>query len=95
MNTSLQQTETFLILKTNIMKRLITISLLIAAFIAGVFSYDVYDDYRFSKKVEAVNARVKYLQVEEGYTEEAARVIATTEAGMRPIDTEYLSLIED
>jgi hypothetical protein len=42
-----------------------------------------------------MNAHIKYLHDEEGYSWEAARKIGATEAGFIPQDEQYLILKED
>jgi hypothetical protein len=59
-----------------------------------ILSINAYDNYRFEQKVERVNKRVNELK-EIGYTEKAAKHIASVENGLIPLDEEYNSLMED
>lgn len=71
----------------------IFILLMVTSFII-IFSINRYENYRFEKKVERVNNRIKEL-LNEGYSLKASQHISAVENGMKPRDKEYNSLIED
>ncbi|MES2864051.1 MAG: hypothetical protein V4666_08030 [Bacteroidota bacterium] len=56
--------------------------------------YDYYKYSQFVAKIEAINARIDYLQ-NEGYSLEASKHITDVEFGLVPADAEYNALIED
>ncbi|MFH6944608.1 hypothetical protein [Flavobacterium sp. FlaQc-50] len=73
--------------------------ILIVAFAVGVialgFVVREIQDLNFEQRLERMNAHIKYLHDEEGYSWESARKIGAVEAGFIPMDKEYNSLIED
>jgi hypothetical protein len=75
------------------MKRII-VTIAIAVVIALAFK-KCHDEKALDKRIERMNAHIKYLHDEEGYSWEAARKIGATEAGFIPQDEQYLILKED
>lgn len=59
----------------------------------GLFNW-IYQDYKRIKLIETLNTKIEYLK-NEGYTSEAACLIAHTELGLIPVSKEYQSLKED
>jgi len=79
------------------MKKAIILSIITVLFFA--LTYAVIKDREREKHLEEtiikLNARVKYLHNQEGYTWEAARKIGAVELGLIPKDAEYNMLMED
>jgi cell division protein FtsB len=71
------------------------LALFVGAFTYVVICHDKTKDEKLKQRVEQMNAHIKYLHDEEGYSWEAARKIGATEAGFIPVDADYTSLKED
>jgi hypothetical protein len=76
------------------MKKILIVSFAVC-FVGFIIIVNRISTITFEKRVERMNAHIKYLHNEEGYTWEAARKIGLTEAGFIPQDSEYKSLKED